>query len=104
MKNFVKSLIIIASIGLLCSCNDAKNNDESSKKFDTNHNVQRASLVKIDYMPTVCMNGVWYYSAEFVHNTYFAPVFTRKGTVALCDGTQDQYIPEPPETDMKTIK
>lgn len=104
MKNFVKSMIIIASIGLLCSCNDAQNSDGSPKKFRTNHNVEKALLLKVDYMPTVCMNGVWYYSAEFVHNTYFAPVFTRKGTVALCDGTKDQYIPEPPETDMKTIK
>lgn len=104
MKKIFKSLLLIASIGFLCSCNDSQNNDGSSKKFKSNHNVEKALLLKVDYMPTVCMNGVWYYSAQFVHNTYFAPVFTRKGTVALCDGTQDQYIPEPPETDMKTIK
>lgn len=46
-------------------------------------------------LPTRCLNGVWYYSAEYVHNTYFSPVFTKKGTVALCDGTQKQYVPEP---------
>lgn len=45
-------------------------------------------------IPTRCLNGVWYYSAEYVHNTYFAPVFTRKGVVALCDGTKEQYVPE----------
>ena len=47
------------------------------------------------YIPTRCMNGVWYYAGEFRYNTYFAPVFTKKGTVALCDGTQKQYVPEP---------
>jgi len=45
-------------------------------------------------LPTRCLNGVWYYSAEYVHNTYFAPVFTKNGTVALCDGTQKQYVPK----------
>lgn len=45
-------------------------------------------------IPTRCLNGVWYYSGEFVHNTYFAPVFTKKGVVAFCDGTQNEYVPE----------
>lgn len=94
MKNFVKSIAFVACVGLLCSCNDAQSADGSSTKFETNHNVQKPLLMKVDYMPTICMNGVWYYSAEFTHNTYFAPVFTRKGTVALCDGTQEQYVPE----------
>lgn len=104
MKKIVKSLAIIASIGFLCNCNDVQSNEQNSEKFETTHNVERALLVKVDYMPTVCMNGVWYYSAQFIHNTYFAPVFTRKGTVALCDGTQEQYVPDDPETDMKSIK
>lgn len=87
--NIIKCVLILISLGLLCGCDNVEEG-----KFRVGNNVQKPLLVRMEYIPTTCVNGVWYYSAELTHNTYFAPVFTKKGTVALCDGTQDQYVPE----------
>lgn len=89
MMNVIKYGLILIFVGLLCSCDKVEEG-----KFRVGNSVQKPLLVRMEYIPTTCVNGVWYYSAELTHNTYFAPVFTKKGTVALCDGTQDQYIPE----------
>lgn len=82
----------IVAFSMVSGCNDPSSEKKAYSSFDSDKGKVYFRTVK--YMPTVCLNGVWYYSAEFVHNTYFAPVFTKKGVVAFCDGTQEQYVPE----------
>lgn len=87
--SIIKCGFLLILIVLLSGCDNVEQG-----KFRVGNSVQKPLLVRMEYIPTTCVNGVWYYSAQLTHNTYFAPVFTKEGKVALCDGTQDQYVPE----------
>jgi hypothetical protein len=98
----VKQLLTIAigfmALTQISGCENSANSkgDAHEAHYVSNSGDDVTAFMYTDtYIPTRCMNGVWYYAGEFSHNTYFAPVFTKKGTVALCDGNQKQYVPEP---------
>lgn len=104
-KNIVPGLIsvflIISFISLFYSLSNKSKKDinqqvtEQAVKPETNIIHLGKSFKQhtrdVKNIPTICMNGVWYYSAEMQHNTYFAPVFKTDSTVALCNDTDKQY-------------
>jgi hypothetical protein len=97
LKKMLAFSLFFMALTQISGCENSADNKSAAhnpRYHSTDGHDATAFMYTDAYIPTRCMNGVWYYAGEFRHNTYFAPVFTKKGVVAFCDGKQDQYVPE----------